>query len=170
MHERRGELHALLVPERERLHAICQLRVHLKHLEELGRSAGGLGAIHPVQPCEIHQLFVHAHPRIETTFLGHVPESSARLGVGGLTPPANLARVRLQHAEGDPHRGGLAGTVATHEPNQLAIGHDERDVVERDDVAETPGQSDQLEHAGWRKDTALSDRNSRARPGSFTRA
>src|SRR5690606_17437681 len=47
----------------------------------------------------------------------------------------------------DPHRGGLARSVGADEPEQLAGGDVEGQVVERDDVAEALGEPVELEAA-----------------------
>ena len=50
--------------------------------------------------------------------------------------PADLAGVRLEDAERDPHRRGLAGAVRTDEAHDLARRRLERHAVQRDHVAE----------------------------------
>jgi hypothetical protein len=53
----------------------------------------------------------------------------------------DLAGVGLQHPQHDPHGGGLAGAVGTDEPEHLALGDGERQVVEGDQVAVAAGQT-----------------------------
>jgi hypothetical protein len=60
--------------------------------------------------------------------------------------PADLAGVGLQHSEDDPHGGGLAGAVGAHEPEHLALGDGEGEVVQRHHVAVTARQALQLQH------------------------
>jgi hypothetical protein len=67
--------------------------------------------------------------------LGHVSDPSAHLVRYGLSAPADLAGVGLEHAEDDAHGGGLAGAVGPDEPEQLALGDGERQVVEGHQVA-----------------------------------
>ena len=84
-------------------------------------------AIEPVEPREVDELIEHAHLRVQAALLRHVAEPAARLGVDWSPEPPHLARVRLQHAEGDPHRGRLAGAVRTDEPDHLARPRPEND-------------------------------------------
>ena len=67
--------------------------------------------------------------------LGHVSDPSAHLVRHGLCAPADLAGVGFEHAEDDVHGGRLAGAVGTDEPEQLALGDSERQVVEGHQVA-----------------------------------
>ena len=104
--------------------------------------------LHAAQAGEVDELFEHAHLRIQPAFLRHVPEPAANGGVDRIPAPAHLAGVGLEHPERDPHRGGLAGAVAPHEPDDAPRRNLERHAVERDDVAEAAAQIDQLEHVG----------------------
>jgi hypothetical protein len=58
--------------------------------------------------------------------------------------------IGFQDAQRDPHRGGLAGAVASDEPDDVPAGHLERDAVERDDATEPSMQVDELEHRSAR--------------------
>jgi hypothetical protein len=78
--------------------------------------------------------------------LGHVSDPSAHLVRYGLSAPADLAGVGFEHAEDDAHGGGLAGAVGTDEPEQLALGDGERQVVEGHQVAIAARQSLQFQH------------------------
>src|SRR4029453_13324974 len=53
--------------------------------------------------------------------------------------PADLTGVGGEDTEDDPHGGGLAGAVGADEPEHLPLGHGERHVVERDEVAVAAG-------------------------------
>ena len=78
VHERGGELHALLVAERERLDPVPRALRDPEHLERLGGPSAGVGRVEPVEPREVHELLVHAHLRVEAALLRHVPEAPAR--------------------------------------------------------------------------------------------
>jgi hypothetical protein len=78
--------------------------------------------------------------------LGQVANPSADLAVHWLPAPADLAGVRFQHPEHDPHGGGLAGAVGPDEPEHLVLGHGEREVVQGDQVAVAAGQALQFQH------------------------
>ncbi len=118
--ERGRELHALLVAERERLGAVP---LAVADAEDLGRAlrlGPGVRGLEPVQAREIDELVEHPHLRVQAALLRHVAEAATHLGVHGSAAPADLAGVGLQHAEGDPHRRGLAGAVRTDEAHHLA--------------------------------------------------
>jgi hypothetical protein len=78
--------------------------------------------------------------------LGQVADALAHLVVHGSAAPAHLAGVRFQHAEDDPHGGGLAGAVGADEAEHLALGDGEGQLVESDQVAVAARQSLQLQH------------------------
>jgi hypothetical protein len=73
--------------------------------------------------------------------LGHEAEAAAGLDIHGPAAPADLTGVGLEHAEDDPHGGGLARPVGADEAEHLAFAHGEREVVEGDQVAVAAGQS-----------------------------
>jgi hypothetical protein len=59
--ERRRELHALLVAERELLDAVARPIGQAEPLDpRVGRAAGGV-RVDPVQPREVDELVAHAH-------------------------------------------------------------------------------------------------------------
>ena len=60
--------------------------------------------------------------------------------------PADRAGVGRQHAEHDPHRGGLAGAVGADEAEHLAWRDGERQPVQGHHVAVAARQSVELEH------------------------
>ena len=146
MDECGGELHALLVPEGERLHPVGRFGQDLQAFEELARSIRRVGAVKPMEPREVDELLQHAHLRVEPAFLGHVAEPPPIGPAHGRPLPSDLAGVGVQDTQDDPHRGRLAGAVAADEPDQLAGRNRERHAVEGDDVVEPTAQIDQLEH------------------------
>jgi hypothetical protein len=119
VHERRGELHALLVAERELLDAIPGALAEPQALDPaIGRRPRRAG-VEPVQPREVDELVAHAHLRVQPTLLRHVTE--ARPGLERHRPPveAHLAAVGREHAEDDAHRSRLAGAVRADEAEHL---------------------------------------------------
>ena len=146
VHERRAELHALLVAERQRLDAIAGTVGDPEPLEPARGGLGRRGPRQPVQRGEVGELVVHAHLRVEAALLRHVAEAGARLEIDGLPAPADLAAVGLEHPEDDPHRRGLAGPVRPHEAEELSGLDAEGQVVEGDDVAVPARQVDHFEH------------------------
>jgi hypothetical protein len=58
-----------------------------------------------------------------------------------VSEPSDLAGVRLQHAEDDPHGGGLAGAVGADEAEHLPFGDGERQTVEGDQIAVLGGSA-----------------------------
>ena len=77
MDEGSGQLDALLIPERQRLHAIVRITDHLEELEELRGAAARHALGRAAQPRQVHELFTHAHLRIEPALLRHVAEAAA---------------------------------------------------------------------------------------------
>jgi hypothetical protein len=63
-----------------------------------------------------------------------------------VSEPSDLAGVRLQHAEDDPHGGGLAGAVGPDESEHLVLSDGEREVVQRHHLAVAARQTLQLQH------------------------
>ncbi len=83
----RGQLHPLLVAERQLLDAVVAPRAHSQPLHpRVGGDAGGR-AREAMQLGQVDQLLAHAHARIETTLLRHVAEPRARGGVGRAPAP-----------------------------------------------------------------------------------
>jgi hypothetical protein len=146
MHQRRGELHTLLVPERELLDAVAGTLGHAETLDPVGGRVVGLAGRQPVQPGEVLELVPDPHLRVQPSLLRQVADALAHLVVHGSAAPADLAGVRFQHAEDDPHGGGLAGAVGADEPEHLPLAHGERQVVEGDQVAVAAGQTLQFQH------------------------
>ena len=93
------------------------------------------GRRHAVQPGQVDQLLADLHPRVEAALLGHVADLAPGLQRDRCAVPPHLAGVGGEHAERDPHRGGLAGAVAADEAEDLAGADVEGHVVERDHVA-----------------------------------
>jgi len=141
VHEGDAELDALLVAERERLDAVARPRLDPEPLDEAVRRGRRRGAAEPVQAREVRELVAHPHLRVEPALLRHVAEAGARRGIDLAAAPANRARVRLEHAEDDPHGRRLAGAVRPDEAEHLAGGDGEGHAVQRRDVAEAPHQT-----------------------------
>ncbi len=110
-----------------------------------GGVSGVLGG-QPVELREVLELVPHSHLLIEPSLFGHVPDPPADLVVHRPASPQDLAGVGLQHAEDDPHGGGLAGAVGADEAEHLPLGDGEGEVVEGDQVAVAAGQSVELQH------------------------
>ena len=129
--DRGDELDLLLVALRELLGAAAgQLRDQEPVQPAQGgatREAGGLA----IEGREVDELVQHRHPRVETALLGQVAPGPAWQVRGRAAVPANLAGVRVQDPEADPHRRGLAGAVRAEEPEDLAARDVERQRVER---------------------------------------
>ena len=147
MHERRAELHPLLVAQRERLDAV----------------AGPVGDPEPLEPALGGRQRVEARAgraarrsrragrARASSGTARAPPACSRSAPGSRGRPApprqrTEPRVRLQHAEDDPHRRRLAGAVGADEAEQLPRLDGERQPVERDDVAVPPRQVRHLQH------------------------
>src|ERR1700674_4509352 len=98
-----------------------------------------------MQLCQVGQLLTDAHLRIEAPLFGHVTDSPAGLELDGGSRPAHLARIGEQHAEHDPHGGGLAGPVAAHETEYPPRPDLEAEVIHRHEVAVSLGYALNLE-------------------------
>ena len=120
VHERGRELDALLVAERELLGAVVGALAQPEPLDPALGRRGRLALVVAVQPRHVDDLFADAHLRVQPALLRHVAEAPAHRGVDGPVAPADLAAVGLEHAEDDPHRGGLAGAVGADESEQLS--------------------------------------------------
>ena len=90
----------------------------------------------PVEPREEHELLHDPHPRVQPALLGEVAPRRARQAMALGPAPRHAAGVRLEHAERDPHRRGLARAVRTEESEHLPGRDLEREVVEGDDGPE----------------------------------
>jgi hypothetical protein len=130
--ERGGELGSLLVAERQRLRAPVGDLPEAEALEPAGRRGAGVGMADAVQAGEVHEMVGDAHLRVQAALLGHVAEPRAGGGVDPLPVPADLAAVRLEDAEHDPHGGRLARAVGADEAEHLAGPDVEAEPVEGD--------------------------------------
>ncbi len=146
VHQRRGDLHPLLVAERQRLQYVGRPLAEPESLEQLVGALGRPDRVEPVQPAEEHQLVADLHLRVQPALLGHVTEVTPdRLGQRPAVPP-HLAGGRGQHAEDDPHRRRLAGAVGPDEPGHPSRYDVETHVVQRQLFPEPPGQPSHAQH------------------------
>ena len=77
VHERRRDLGALLVAERERLDGVVRALAEAESLEQLEGVAVRGGRAPAVQAGEVDRLLEHPHLRVEPALLGHVAEAAA---------------------------------------------------------------------------------------------
>ena len=89
-----------------------------------------------VERREVRELVEHDHPRVEAALLGEVAPRRPRQGPAVGASPGDRPAIGLEHAEHDPHRRRLAGSVRAEEPEDLAGRDVEREAVERDDGPE----------------------------------
>ena len=133
--ERGGELHPLLVAERQLLHPLLGAIRQAEAGDPPLRGLAGRGVGAPVQRGQVAKVAVHPHLRVQAALLGHVPEAALHLGAGGPPVPAHLAGVRLEDPQRDSHGGRLAGAVGSDEAEHLALRNGEREAVEGDRLA-----------------------------------
>ena len=76
-HERRRQLHALLVAERQRLDAVSGAVGQPEPLDPRVGRAAGRGRVHAVQPREEDELVTHAHLRVQPALLRQVADARA---------------------------------------------------------------------------------------------
>ena len=118
----------------------------------LRRAAAGRPA---VQAGEVHGLLEQAHLRVQAALLGHVAEAAA-VGVGERgAAEGHRAAVGREHAEDDPHRGGLAGAVAADEAGEAAVADGEAHRVEGEALAVALGDVVEFEHEITATDVAV---------------
>jgi hypothetical protein len=146
VHERGGELHALLVAQRELLDALLGVLGDAEALDPLARRVLRGGLVAAVQLGEVAQVAIDAHLRIQPALLGHVAEQALLLAGDGCPVPQHLAGVGLEHAEGDAHRRGLARAVGTDEADDVAVGNLERQAVQRDGLPVAAREVAEFEH------------------------
>ncbi len=140
-HEGGGQLHALLVAVAQALDLVPGAIFQAEPVEPVGRGRGrgfGKGA---VQLREVRQLLARAHLRIEPALLRHVADASPGLEIDGRAAPQHAPAVRDEHAEDDPHGGGLAGAVAADETEHLAGADLEAQAVHRQQRAVALGDA-----------------------------
>ncbi len=146
VHQRRRQLHALLVAERQGLDTVTPPAGEAEARQPIsGRAAGG-GPAHPVQLSQVGELVGHAHRRVEPPLLRQVPEAAAACGVHGAPVPPHLAGVKGRDAEDGAHRRRLAGPVRPEKPEDLAGRDREAEVVEGNGGPETAGEVRKIEH------------------------
>ena len=146
MDERRGELDALLVAERELLDRPLRKLSEPEPLGPGGHRRGRLGGRAAVQLGEVAELAVRAHLRVEATLLGHVAEGALLLAPHRVSLPADLAAVRLEHPQRDTHGRRLAGAIGADEAEQLALFRPKREPVEGHSRAVATAHVDEFEH------------------------
>ena len=113
VHERRRELHPLLVALRELLHPASGAVAETEPLEPRAVAAARASRVRqPVQHAEVLELVARPHLRVEAALLRHVadPRRSARRSAR----PCQVdgPGVRREQPADDPHRRRLARPVA----------------------------------------------------------
>jgi hypothetical protein len=146
VNERRRQLHALLVAERQRLDAIAGAVRQPQPLDPRVGRAAGRGRVHAVQPREVDELVTHPHLRIQPTLLRHISKTRAPVEGHRTTGEQHLAAIGGEHAQDDAHRRRLAGAVRADEAEHLARADGERHTVQRHDIAVAAREVPQLEH------------------------
>ena len=139
--ERGCQLDALLVAEAEGLQLVVTTLLQAEALQPAHGGCPRVRVGHAVELTEIAQLLGHAHLRVEAALLGHVADPASGLERQRAPAERDLAGIGRQHAEHDPHGGGLAGAVPPDEPEQLPGADLEGQVLERDDIAVALGEA-----------------------------
>ena len=119
MAEGGGELHALLIAMGEHFDLRFSAVSDFEPLQPRRRRGNGVADAQPVESTQVFELLTHEHPRIQTTLLGHVTETTSVRMPDRTTVPLDPARVEVGQTKDRAHRGGLARTVGTKEPNDL---------------------------------------------------
>ena len=145
VHERRGELHPLLVAVRERVQPRLAALLEPQPRQPAVDAVGGGAAIQPRQSREVLELRPHPHVRIEAALLGHVAEAQTCLAVDRRAGPADLTRVGFDEAEDAAHRRRLARAVRAQQADDAPRAHRQAAAVERGDVAVALAQAGDLQ-------------------------
>ena len=141
MHQRDRELHALLIATREFLHEIIAPLGQTDPGEPVVGSFFGDGFRQPGEPSKVDDLFERLHSRIQTAFLGHVPNGVSNRFIDWLAVPCNRSRLGRNDVEDHPHRGGLARTIRAKKPNRLARTDGEINAINGANIAKVPLQT-----------------------------
>ena len=141
-----GDLHALLVAQRERLELVVQALAQSEPVEQVGGGAAGVGGGAPLESPQVDELIEYWLLGVEAALLGHVAERAAVRDGGLPAVPQHTSGGGLQDAHDHAHGGGLPGAVTAHEAGHGSTWNHEFDVVHRDGVAEASGQSVDAEH------------------------
>jgi hypothetical protein len=134
VHERGGELHALLIALRELLDPGVGPLGQAEPLQPGRGRAARLRMGPAVQHPEVLELLGGAHLGVQAALLGHVADPLPRPGVERAPAPRDRPAVGGEQAADDPHRRRLAGPVAPDEAEQLAGRHVEAQPVECGDT------------------------------------
>ena len=145
--QRGGQLHPLLVAERQLLHRVAAPLPQAEPVDPLARGPRGGGAVQPVQPGEVGDLLADLHLRVEPALLRHVADAAADLLVQRPALPAHVAGVGADQPHGDAHRRRLAGAVGPAEAEHRPGGDGEAHAVEDLVGAEALAQAVELEHS-----------------------
>ena len=144
------ELHLLGHALAQLLHLLVPPRAHVPALEPFLDALGGLGLVHALQAGQVHGLFAHLHLLVEATLLGQVAQLQHVLLAHGAPLEEHLPGVGTGDAGDDPDQRGLARAVGSEQPEHLAGGHGEGDVLQGGEVAVGLGDALQVQHAGRR--------------------
>ena len=145
VHERRGELHPLLVAVRERVQPRLPPLPEPQPRQPAIDAGGGRAAIQPRQPRQVLELSAHPHVRIQAALLRHVAEAQTRLAVDRRAGPADLTPVGLDEAEDAAHRRRLARPVRAQQADDAPRTHRQAAAVERRDIAVALDQAGDLQ-------------------------
>ncbi len=101
VHQRGGQLDALLVSQRQRLDAVVTPVGDAQRRDPAGGRGVRLGGARAVQPGEVDELLVHPHARVQPALLRHVAEPPPVLVAHRPAVEPDACRRR---APGDPSR------------------------------------------------------------------
>ena len=117
--------------------------------QRAGRLAGGLTG-QTFEASEIGDSVEDGHAAIEPALLGQETDFGSFLASRGSAQYLDGAGGGTKDVEDHPQSGGLAGSVSAEEPDQLAFGDGEAQMVYGDKIAEASGYTFEVEnvHAG----------------------
>ncbi|WJZ14928.1 hypothetical protein CGOTTB_03285 [Corynebacterium gottingense] len=111
MDEAGGELHALLVTQREVIELVVQTLAQAELAQELLAALLGGRAVHAVELGQEDELVEDLLLAVQAALFRHVADAAPRGVVERRAVEQHLAGIGLEHAQRDAHRGGLASAV-----------------------------------------------------------
>ncbi len=147
-HQRRRQLHTLLVPVRQLLQPGLRSIRQAELLEPPVCRRHRLPGRHAVELTEVDELIQHLHPRIEPALLGHVAETVSCRFPHRRAVPGHPPGIERHEAEHRAHGGGLPGPVRTEESQDPARPHSKAAAVQGHHITVPLRQVLELEHPG----------------------
>ena len=151
--KRRTKLHPLLITQRQILNQRILPTTKTKSRDQTRCNLPRLRQRITLQQREMNQLILHSHPRIKTTLLRHITNSTPIINTDRPTIPSDLTIRRSEQPKNETHSSGLTRTIPTNESNNLTPTNCQVNTMQHLTATETPANSTQLKtkHFSLRK-------------------